>query len=84
MLVALIHTHTHLHNDVEGKVEQQVANGDGQQIWGKVTGSLYEAVGSAVESKQPIQMKLQIIALNQSQTRCVYLQRPVDYIAHNK
>lgn len=40
-------THTHLHNDVKGKVEQQVADGNGQQVGGEVVGSLYEAVGSA-------------------------------------
>lgn len=44
--------HTHLHNDVKGKVEQQVADGDGQQVGGKVIRSLYEAVGSSTEREQ--------------------------------
>lgn len=35
-----------LHYDVEGKVEQQVADADGQQVGGKVIRFLYEAVGS--------------------------------------
>lgn len=40
---------THLHNDVEGKVEQQVADGDGQQVGSKVIGPLYKTVGSSAE-----------------------------------
>lgn len=43
---------THLHNDVKGKVEQQVANGDGQKVGGEVVGSLYEAVGRSTERKR--------------------------------
>lgn len=46
-----IHTNAHLHNDVKGKVEQQVADGDGQKVGGKVVRSLYEAVGSSVEKE---------------------------------
>lgn len=41
--------HTNLHDDVKGKVEQQVTDGDGQQVRGKVVGFLYEAVGSPAE-----------------------------------
>lgn len=41
--------HTNLHDDIKGKVEQQVTDGDGQQVRGKVVGSLYEAVGSPAE-----------------------------------
>lgn len=46
------HTHTYLHDDVKGKVEQQVADGNGQQVGGKVIRSLYEAVGSSAEREQ--------------------------------
>lgn len=35
-----------LHNDIEGKVEQQVADGDGQQVGGKVIRLHYEPIGS--------------------------------------
>lgn len=38
---------TYLHNDVKGKVEQQVTDGYGQQVGGKVIRTLYEAVGSS-------------------------------------
>lgn len=48
----VIDTTTHLHNDVKGKVEQQVADGDGQQVGGEVIWSLYEAVGSSAEREQ--------------------------------
>ncbi len=44
--------HTHLHYDVEGKVEQQVADADGQQVGGKVIGFLYEAVSSSTDTQQ--------------------------------
>lgn len=44
--------HTYLHNDVKGKVEQQVTDGDGQQVGGKVIWTFYEAVGSAVVREQ--------------------------------
>lgn len=37
----------HLHDDVEGEVEQQVADADGQQVGGEVIGADDEAVGSA-------------------------------------
>lgn len=43
---------THLHDDVKGKVEQQVANGDGQKVGGEVVGSLYEAVGRSTERER--------------------------------
>lgn len=43
---------SYLHNDVKGKVEQQVADGDGQQVGGKVIWTLYEAVGSAAAREQ--------------------------------
>ncbi len=45
-------TDTDLHNDVKGKVEQQVADANGQQVGGKVVGSLYEAIGGSTESEQ--------------------------------
>lgn len=44
--------HTNLHDDIKGKVEQQVTDGDGQQVRGKVVGSLYEAVGSPAERQR--------------------------------
>lgn len=47
-----IKAHTHLHNDVKGKVEQQVTDGYGQQVGGKVIWTLYEAVGSSAERDQ--------------------------------
>lgn len=39
----------HLHDDVEGEVEQQVADADGQQVGGKVIGAHDEAVGSPAQ-----------------------------------
>lgn len=45
---------THLHDDVEGKVKQQVADGDGQQVGGEVVGSLYEPIGGAADRKRPL------------------------------
>lgn len=44
--------HTDLHNYVKGKVQQQVADGDGQQVGGKVIRSHYEAEGSSVDREQ--------------------------------
>lgn len=43
---------THLHDDVEGKVEQQVADGDGQQVGGKVIGSLDEAISRSATREE--------------------------------
>jgi hypothetical protein len=37
---------THLHNNVEGKVEQQVANSDGQQVGGEIIGAHDKPIGS--------------------------------------
>lgn len=47
-------SNTHLHYDVEGKVEQQVADGDGQQVGSEVIGSLYEAIGSSAEMEHNV------------------------------
>lgn len=44
----------HLHDDVEGKVEQQVADADRQQVGGKVVGSLNEAVSSSASRGRQI------------------------------
>lgn len=52
MLLGNVDAHTHLHNDVKGKVEQQVANGDGQKVGGKVVWSLYEAVRRSTDRAQ--------------------------------
>lgn len=41
---------SHLHDDVEGEVEEQVADADGQQVGSKVIGVDNEAVGSAGEA----------------------------------
>lgn len=37
---------THLHNNVEGKVKEQVADANGQQVGGKIIGTHDEPVGS--------------------------------------
>lgn len=44
----------HLHDDVEGKVEQQVADADRQQVGGEVVGSLNEAVSSSASRGRQI------------------------------
>lgn len=44
----------HLHDDVEGKVEQQVADADSQQVGGEVVGSLDEAVSSSASRGRQI------------------------------
>lgn len=49
-----IKAHTHLHNDVKGKVEQQVTDGYSQQVGGKVIRALYEAIGSSAEWDQDV------------------------------
>lgn len=41
---------SHLHDDVEGEVEEQVADADGQQVGSKVIGVDNEAVGSTGEA----------------------------------
>lgn len=41
--------HTHLHNNVEGKVKKQVADANGQQIGSKVIGAHEEPIGSPGE-----------------------------------
>lgn len=41
---------SHLHDDVEGEVEEQVADADGQQVGSKVIGADKEPVGGAEEA----------------------------------
>ena len=41
---------SHLHDDVEGKVEEQVADADGQQVGSEVIGADEEPIGSAGEA----------------------------------
>lgn len=43
-------TAVELHDDVEGKVEEQVADADGQQVGSEVIGADEEPVGSAGEA----------------------------------
>lgn len=38
---------THLHDDVKGKVEEQVADANGQQVGGEVIGAHDEPIGSS-------------------------------------
>ena len=44
-----------LHDDVEGKVEQQVADGDGEEVRGEVVGPLDESVRGSVERTLTLQ-----------------------------
>lgn len=78
----------YLHDNVEGEVQQQVTDGNGQQVRSKVIWLFNETVCSPAHTSKHTAI---YITLHGELSRlfwcvcvCIYLQRPVHDVAHHK